>query len=136
MLAVTYHLFPYFKRIKLIVFSIGTIGFLIMLGNIIIVFMSSKSKILINLIGMFVGFIPGIVLVVLVYNNAEAYIVFAKDTENIAMQNQKFEACFDNIKESIILISNGQIEYVNSKFLYQFKGQIDQYEECVQENIE
>ena len=98
--------------------------------------MSSKSKILINLIGMFVGFIPGIVLVVLVYNNAEAYIVFAKDTENIAMQNQKFEACFDNIKESIILISNGQIEYVNSKFLYQFKGQIDQYEECVQENIE
>ena len=43
----------------------------------------------------------------------------------------KYEACFNNIKESIILVSNGKIEYVNLSFLMQFKSQIQslQYEE-------
>ena len=40
------------------------------------------------------------------------------------MQKQKFEACFDNVKESIILIDKGQIEYVNQSFLETFEKQI------------
>ena len=40
------------------------------------------------------------------------------------MKDKKFEACFDNIKESIILLSDGQIEYVNKEFLESFEGEI------------
>ena len=40
------------------------------------------------------------------------------------MKDKKFEACFDNVKESIILISGGQIEYVNKQFLQNFEKQI------------
>ena len=40
-----------------------------------------------------------------------------KETEENKAKDEKFAACFDNVKESIILISGGQIQYVNQSFL-------------------
>ena len=44
------------------------------------------------------------------------------------MKDKKFEACFENVTESVVLISNGQIEYVNQSFLENFEEQIEKCE--------
>ena len=48
--------------------------------------------------------------------------------DNNINDNYKFKAIFNNLKESIIIIKqeNMQIDYVNSKFLSEFQQQISQ----------
>ena len=53
------------------------------------------------------GSIPITVVALLIYNTNESASAFYKDTEEKQYQHLKFEACFENIKESIILISEG-----------------------------
>ena len=52
-------------------------------------------------------------MVTFFFTNKKFYDDRQKDMVEKIKQNQKFESCFDNVKESIILISNDQIEYVN-----------------------
>ena len=70
------------------------------------------------------GLIPIAIIYALYYYKNQAVNKFFHDTEERTRQNYKFEACFDNLNESIILVSNGQIEYVNSSFLQQFMSSI------------
>ena len=44
-------------------------------------------------------------LVMLFHFQNEAAAAFYKDTQEKVLQQEKFEACFDNVNESIILLS-------------------------------
>ena len=47
---------------------------------------------------------PIFIVIYFVFSNNKLYDDRQKDTEEKIKQNQKFESCFDNVKESIILI--------------------------------
>ena len=49
---------------------------------------------------------------------------FEQEMGESVKSDYKFQACFNNLRESIILISNGKIEYVNPCFLDLFATQI------------
>jgi sensor histidine kinase regulating citrate/malate metabolism len=72
---------------------------------------------IISFVWIIVATIPFILMVRMVNYSFQNSVTYQKDTEENAALNLKFQACFDNIKEAIILISDGQIEYVNDSFL-------------------
>ena len=62
--------------------------------------------------------------IALIYHYNKSMDKFKQEIEEKAKSDFKFKACFNNLRESIILISNEQIEYVNSSFLELFVTQI------------
>ena len=75
-----------------------------------------------------IGCIPILIWYLLIKSLNEVTDAFYIETEEKAKQSQKFQACFDNVDESIVLISGDQIEYVNDRFLLQFIGSINRIE--------
>ena len=71
------------------------------------------------------AFVKWLIMVVLCKSLHESSDNQFSDTEKKDKQVHKFKSCFDNIKESIILINSGQIEYVNDSFLLQFSSSIN-----------
>ena len=69
-----------------------------------------------NLVALFIA---------MAYYTNKSIAEFIQETEEKTKSDTKFKACFNNLRESIILISNGQIEYVNSNFLELFAQQIN-----------
>ena len=74
------------------------------------------------------GCVPITIWILLIKSINEVTDAFYSETEEKAKQSQKFQACFDNVDESVVLISGNQIEYVNDRFLLQFIGSIQEIE--------
>ena len=115
-------LFASRRPVRYLASFLGLCGTCLLLAGIIMIF----QKFLTFKMGIIIitGLIPIAIIYALYYYKNQAVNKFFHDTEERTRQNYKFEACFDNLNESIILVSNGQIEYVNSSFLQQFMSSI------------
>ena len=73
--------------------------------------------------GMFdaiLAVLPLIIVILAMYNMNESHKEYQIQTEANEREKMKFEMCFDKIADSIILVSNGSVEYVNDSFLSKF----------------
>ena len=120
------NLFLNIKRIDLTTLIFKTIATVFWLGSGL-VFYGQEVNLLSFMWGA-IGCIPILIWYLLIKSLNEVTDAFYIETEEKAKQSQKFQACFDNVDESIVLISGDQIEYVNDRFLLQFIGSINRIE--------
>ena len=67
-----------------------------------------------------IGIWPLFIVINAMHNMNESHKEYHLSTETNERDRRKFQMCFDHLAESIILVSNGQVEYVNDSFLKQF----------------
>ena len=109
-------IFENFKSIKLFIiinFITSTV-----LASINLWVLASKHSLAAK--GIFeaiLGVLPLIIVCNSMYNMNESHKVYQIQTEANERDKRKFQMCFDNIAESIILVSDGSVEYVNDSFL-------------------
>ena len=65
-----------------------------------------------------------------IYVQIEMSLSYFKLAEEKRNDKHKFQTCFDNIGDSIIILSNGKIEYANDSFLVKFSCYIENFQYC------
>ena len=83
---------------------VGFLSIFLFVANFIFSSVMVKKSVASFVIVFIIQSTPIFIAIYFVFSNNKLYDDRQKDTEEKIKQNQKFESCFDNVKESIILI--------------------------------